>query len=96
MAELSPLEVSTWIKKLSPSFKEALIPFGLSCIFPYHQIKVDEPLLRVAAKFWIPTWHVFHFNGVEICTLLKSSMRSMVNLRITFSFFLLLAGILLP
>lgn len=64
MAELSPLEVSTWIKKLSPSFKEALIPFGLSCIFPYHQIKVDEPLLRVAAKFWIPTWHVFHFNGV--------------------------------
>ena len=25
MAKFSPLEVSTWIKKLGPSFKEALI-----------------------------------------------------------------------
>jgi len=71
MAKFSPLEVWTWIKKLGPSFKEALIPFGHSCIFPYHQIKVDEPLLRVAANFWIPTQHVFHFNGVEICPILE-------------------------
>ena len=69
MAEFSPLEVSAWIKKLGPSFKEALIPFGLSCIFPYHQIKVEEPLLHAAANFWIPTQHVFQFNGVEICSI---------------------------
>ena len=28
---------------------------------------MDEPLLHVAANFMIPTWHVFQFNGVEIC-----------------------------
>ena len=28
---------------------------------------MDEPLLHVAANFWIPTRHVFQFNGVEIC-----------------------------
>ena len=60
-----------WIKKLGPSFIEALILFGVSCIFPYHQIKVDEPLLHATAKFWIPTWHVFHFNDVEICPSLE-------------------------
>ena len=37
----------------------------------YHQIKVDEPLLHVVANYWIPTWHVFQFNGVEICPILK-------------------------
>ena len=51
MVEFTPLAVSTWIKKLGPSFKDALIPLGHSCIFPYHQIKVDEPLLHAAAKF---------------------------------------------
>ena len=71
MVEFSLLEVSAWIKKLGLSFKEAIIPFSLSCIFPYHQIKVDEPLLRAAANFWIPTRHVFHFNGVEICPILE-------------------------
>ena len=71
MAELFPLEVSAWIKRLGPSFKEAIIPFSLSCIFPYHQIKVDEPLLRTAANYWIPTRHVFQFNSVEICPTLE-------------------------
>ena len=66
MVEFTPLEVSAWIKKLVPSFKDALIPFGLFCIFSYHQIKVDEPLLYAATKFWIPIWYVFQFNGVEI------------------------------
>ena len=56
---ISPLEVSAWIKRLGPSFKDSLIPFSLSCIFLYHQIKVDELFLRVTANFWIPTWHVF-------------------------------------
>ena len=71
MAEFSSLEVPAWIKKLGPCFKEALIPFGLSCMFPYHQIKVDEPFLRIVANFWIPAQHVFHFNGVEVCPTLK-------------------------
>ena len=71
MAEFTHLVVSTWLKKFSPSFKDALIPFGLSCIFPYHQIKVDEPLLRATAKFWILTRHVFQFNGVELCPTLE-------------------------
>ena len=71
MAEFSLLEVSVWIKKLGSSFKKAHIPFGLSCIFPYHQIKVDEPFLHAVANFWIPTQHVFHFNGVEICPTLE-------------------------
>ena len=71
MVEFSPLEVSTWIKRLGPNFKDALVLFGLSCIFPYHQIKVDEPLIRVAANFWIPTRHVFQFNGVEICSTIE-------------------------
>ena len=51
MVEFTPLAVSTWIKKLDPSFKDALIPLGHSYIFPYHQIKVDEPLFHAAAKF---------------------------------------------
>ena len=71
MAKISPFEVSTWIRKLGPSFKEAIIPYGLSCIFPYHQIKVDEPLLHATTNYWIPTQQVFHFNGVEICPTLK-------------------------
>ena len=67
MAEFSPLEVLAWIKSFSPSFKDALVPLSLSCIIPYHQIKVDEPFICPAANFQIPTRHVFHFNGVEIC-----------------------------
>jgi len=59
MVEFTPLEVLAWIKKLSPNFKHALTPLGLSCILFYHQIRVNEPLLHAAAKFWIPTQHVF-------------------------------------
>ena len=71
MTEISPLEILAWIRKLGPSFKEVLVIFDLSCIFTYHQIKVDEPLLHAATNFWIPTGHVFHFNGVEICPTLE-------------------------
>ena len=63
--------MSAWIKRLGPSFKEAVIPFSLSCTFPYHQIKVDEPLLHAAAKYWISTQHVFQLNSVEICPTLE-------------------------
>ena len=31
------------------------------------QIRMDEPLLHAAANYWVPTQHVFHFNGVELC-----------------------------
>ena len=71
MEKFTPLEVLAWTKKLGPSFKDALIPLGFSCILPYHQFKVDEPLLRAIAKFWIPTWHVFQFNGVKLCPTLE-------------------------
>ena len=34
MAENSPLDISTWIRKLVPNFKDFIAPYGLSCIFP--------------------------------------------------------------
>ena len=71
MAKFTLVVISTWIKKLGPSFKDALIPLGLSWIFPYHQIKVNEPFHHAATKFWIPTWNAFEFNGVELCATLK-------------------------
>ena len=71
MAEFTSLEVSMWINKLNLNFKDALIPLGLSCISFFQQIKVDEPLLCVATEFWIPTRHVFQFNGVKLCPTLK-------------------------
>ena len=95
MAEFSPLEVSTWIKKLGPSFKEALVPFDLSCIFPYHQIKVDEPLLCVVTNFWIPFQHVFHFNGVEICPTLEEFSAIMGELKVSTLIFPTISGDLL-
>ena len=27
---------------------------------------MDEPLLRAVANYWVPTWHVFRFNGVDL------------------------------
>ena len=71
MAKFTCLEVSTWIKKLGPNFKVALIPLDLSCIFSYHQIKVDKPLLFAADEFWIPTQHVSQLNGMKICPTLE-------------------------
>ena len=67
MAKNSPLDVSTWIRKLGPIFKDSITPYGLPYIFLYHQIRVDEPLLRAGANYWVPSWHVFHFNGIELC-----------------------------
>ena len=28
---------------------------------------MDEPLLRVAANYWVPSRHVLHFNGIKLC-----------------------------
>ena len=67
MAENSPLGVSTWIRKLGPDFKDFVAPYGLSCIFPYHQIRVDESLLRTVANYWVPSRHLFHLNRIELC-----------------------------
>ena len=60
-----------WINKVNLNFKDALIPLGLSFIPFFHQIKGNEPLLRAATEFWIPTWHVFQFNDVELCPTLE-------------------------
>ena len=67
MVESFPLDVSTWNRKLGPNLKDFVSHFGLSCIFPYHQIRVDEPLLCAAANYWVPLRHVFRFNGIELC-----------------------------
>ena len=67
MVDNSPLDASTWIRKLDPDFKDFVAPYGISCIFPYHKIRVDKPLLRAAANYWVPSRHVFHFNGIELC-----------------------------
>ena len=71
MVEFTPLEVLAWINKLNLNFKYAFIPLGLSCISLFHQIKVNEPLLLAATKFWILTRHVFQFNGVELYPILE-------------------------
>ena len=28
---------------------------------------MDKPLLHAAANYWVPSRHVFHFNGIELC-----------------------------
>ena len=71
MAENSPLDILAWIRKLGPNFKDSNAPYGLSCIFPYHQIRVDEPLLRAAANYCVPSQHVFHFNRIELCPIIE-------------------------
>ena len=58
MAKNSPLDVSAWIRRLGPDFKDSIAPYSLSCIFPYHQIRVDDPLLCAAANYWVPSQHV--------------------------------------
>ena len=55
----------------SPNFKDAFTPLGLSCVPFYHQIRLDKPLLRAATEFWIPTQHIFQFNGMELCPTLE-------------------------
>ena len=67
MVANSSLNVSTWIRKLGPDFKDFVAPYGLFCVFPYHQIRVDEPLLHAATNYWVPPRHVFRFNGIELC-----------------------------
>jgi len=54
MEENSLLDVSAWIRRLGSDFKDSIAPYGLSCDFPYHQIKVDEPLLYAVANYWVP------------------------------------------
>ena len=67
MAKNSPLDASTWIRKLSLDFKDSITLYGVSCIFSYHQIGVDETLLHAATNYWVSFRHVFHFSGIELC-----------------------------
>lgn len=71
MENFTFLKVLAWIKNLSTNFKGTLTSLGLFCIPFYHQIRVNEPLLCAAAKFWILTWHVFQFNGMKLCPTLE-------------------------
>ena len=71
MAENSPLNVLAWIWRLGPDFKDSIALCGLSCVFPYHQIRVDEPLLHAAANYWVPSRHIFRFNGIELYPTIK-------------------------
>ena len=85
MVENSPFDVSAQIRRLGPNFKDSIALYGLSCVFLYHQIKVDEPLLHATANYQVLTWHVFHFNGVELCPLSQILVLSWVNRRLTIS-----------
>ena len=82
MAKSSPLDISTWIRKLGLNFQDSVSPYGFSCIFPYHQIRVDEPLLRAAASYLVPSWHVFHFNEIELCPTIEKFAVMMGELEI--------------
>ena len=54
MVENSALDVLAWIKRLGPDLKDSIAPYGLSCVFPCHQITADEPLLRAVGNYWGP------------------------------------------
>ena len=82
MVENCPLDVSTCIRKLGPDFKDSVAPYGLSCIFPFHQIRVGESFLHVAANYWVPFRHVFHFNKIELCPTIKEFVAIMGELEI--------------
>ena len=82
MVENSPLDISTWIRRFGPNFKDSIAPYGFSCVFPYHQIRVDKPFLHAAANYWVPSRHVFRFNGIELCLTIEESCAIMGELEI--------------
>jgi len=51
MAKNFALNVLAWIRTLGLDFKDSIAPYGLSYVFPYHQIRVDEPFLRATANY---------------------------------------------
>ena len=71
MVENSSLDVSACIRRLEPDCKDSITPYGLSCVFPYHQIRVDEPLFCAATNYWVPSQYIFHFNGIELCSTIE-------------------------
>ena len=88
MVENSPLDVSAWIRRLGLNFKDSTAPYGFSCVFLYYQIRVDKPLLRAAANYQIPSWHVFRFNGIELCPIIEEFGAIMGELEIDVLIFL--------
>ena len=63
-------------------FKDSIAPYGLSCIFPYHQIRVDESLLHAAANYWVPSRHLFHLNRIELCPIIEEIVAIVGELKI--------------
>ena len=64
---LSPKLSPTYFQPRKPLFKDSIALYGLSYVFPYNQIRVDDPLLHAIANYWVPTWHIFRFNEIELC-----------------------------
>ena len=51
MVENSPLDVFAWIRRLGHDFKDSIAPYSVSCIFPYHRLRVDEPFFVLLPTF---------------------------------------------
>ena len=43
---------------------------------------MDGPLLLAVANYWVPSWHVFHFNGIELCPTIEEFAAIMGELEI--------------
>uniref|UniRef100_A0A2N9EFU2 Aminotransferase-like plant mobile domain-containing protein n=1 Tax=Fagus sylvatica TaxID=28930 RepID=A0A2N9EFU2_FAGSY len=56
---------------------------GLHSAHHYHNVRLDLSMLRVAAEFWDPTRHVFHFNQCELCPMIEefAALMNHTNLR---------------
>uniref|UniRef100_A0A7N2MMY2 Aminotransferase-like plant mobile domain-containing protein n=1 Tax=Quercus lobata TaxID=97700 RepID=A0A7N2MMY2_QUELO len=56
------------LRRADSMFKREMNEWGLGCVFYYmDNFKVEESMLRVAAKFWDHKKHVFRFNWSEMC-----------------------------
>ena len=94
MAKNSPFDVLAWISRLGPDFKDSTAPYGLSCVFPYHQIKVNEPLLHVPVNYWVHSRHILCFNGIELCPTIEEFGAIMGELEIDDHIFATMGGCL--
>ena len=80
------------LKGLVPISNMLSPPTIFSFVFPYHQIKVDESLLHAAINYWVPTRHVFCFNGVELYPTIEEFHAIMGELEINNLFFPTMCG----
>ena len=56
---------------------------------------MDEPLLCVAANYWVPSQHVFRFNKIELCPIIEEFGAIMGELEINDLIFPTMGGGLL-